>query len=117
MDCSEPETPHLSGRTRGQLEKGALASKTHAEKLLQSACKRPTSSADQRWETHAWGGQTGHQNASRQGKNGRYPRPLHPLESQTSKKGLHSQSQQQVKAARNPRCSGSLPSGNGQERP
>src|SRR5215469_15292579 len=43
------------------------------------------------------------QNTRSPWKNGRYPRPLHPLESQTSKKGLHPQSQQQVKAARNPR--------------
>ena len=42
----------------------------HAEKLLESARKCSASNTNQCWEKHAWDGQVGHQNTSRQGENG-----------------------------------------------
>src|SRR5450631_3149579 len=102
-DGSYPETTHLSGNTRGQLEKGALAPKTHAQKLLEPTGECPTSNPDKYREKYAWNGWHGGQNTSRQGETGRCARSVHRLESQTGTENLHSKSQQKGEAVRNSR--------------
>lgn len=108
-DGSYPETTHLSGNTRGQLEKGALAPKTHAQELLESAGECPTSNPDKHREKYSWNGWHGDQNTISQGKAGRCSQSVHRLESQTSTQNLHSESQQKVKAIRNSDMSFILP--------